>query len=496
MKMTMTTRRGEERTAPTFASLCLIGLLVLLLLSCCVVESKEATAGEEQQTVGKVGANGEAPELNPFTWRKLAIEDMVENWFPKEGIKMGSIEIRADEDESFGVYAAKDIKAKELLAFIPFQSMMAFTQESISRSPYFEPLRKIDVSPTNLQAFWVYIESITESSPWLSYLLTLPRSFDTTLYFSDEEMELLQRSPLRVFTNRRKENIQQNYQAIRKQIQRLWESTSQGELFDFYKEEFGWALSVVWSRAFAVKFPSQDAPTGALVPLADMFNMADPSAPIQVDISHDSKGLYYHAAIDIPANAQIFVKYGSINLPNAILLMDYGFVFKNNKHDWFPVMLSPLENEHVDRQKHKTSLLKSFGLENMIQVSARQMPNDLFRVARVIVATPGELSGDIDPQTFAVNPLNPVNEKAAIEYLITTFRYMLLPYGSTPEEDAKLLETNLTQRARNAIIVRRGEKVILREVLRRLERRLENMNKAANNKEGDVDPPKPPKDIL
>jgi len=47
------------------------------------------------------------------------------------------------------------------------------------------------------KAFWVFIESISKDSPWSPYLKTLPRRFDTTLYYTEDELELFQRSPLK-----------------------------------------------------------------------------------------------------------------------------------------------------------------------------------------------------------------------------------------------------------------------------------------------------------
>jgi hypothetical protein len=98
-------------------------------------------------------------------------------------------------------------------------------------------------------------------------------------------------------------------------------------------DEFKWAVSVVWSRSFAIT----EKMGQALVPLADLMNMEtpklgrpNPMVSVEVTDTH----LVYTAARDIYEFEQIFAQYGQRGpASNAALLMDYGFVFPDNPFD-------------------------------------------------------------------------------------------------------------------------------------------------------------------
>lgn len=91
-----------------------------------------------------------------------------------------------------------------------------------------------------------------------------------TLFFSDDELKELQNSTLVKNTLMRKENALYFYDIISEWVKNseYWE----GDVFS--EEEWLWALSVLWSRAFSVKVGDQ--PMGSLVPMADLFNAYDP----------------------------------------------------------------------------------------------------------------------------------------------------------------------------------------------------------------------------
>lgn len=110
-------------------------------------------------------------------------------------------------------------------------------------------------------------------------------------------------------------------------------------------DEWQWALSVIWSRAFSLGNKG-----GALIPLADMFNMASPAdeaklTPLAQD-KLENGGVGFYAATDISKGSQIFVQYGGGNpLPNAQLLLDYGFIFDTSPYDVAILRLSLSEND-------------------------------------------------------------------------------------------------------------------------------------------------------
>lgn len=96
-----------------------------------------------------------------------------------------------------------------------------------------------------------------------------------TLFFTDEELNNLQGSTLVPNTIRRKQSAALYHNVITKWIladKEKEDSIWKGDIFT--ENDWFWALSMLWSRAFAVKV--NDTPMGSLVPFADMMNAHDP----------------------------------------------------------------------------------------------------------------------------------------------------------------------------------------------------------------------------
>lgn len=84
------------------------------------------------------------------------------------------------------------------------------------------------------------------------------------------------------------------------------------EVFTF--DEFLWALSILWSRAFAIEIEGKE--TRGLVPVADLFNA--PSAKdhmVKVQAQMSKGALTYVASADIAAGeGNVALKLGSLQL--------------------------------------------------------------------------------------------------------------------------------------------------------------------------------------
>jgi hypothetical protein len=172
------------------------------------------------------------------------------------------------------------------------------------------------LSPTDELALFLVGARHQPHSLWTPYITVLPQNFTTTLYWSDEDLNWLQKSTLRSFTLKRKAHIQEMWFKYAPFLQQhpkffpplLFTSdnqitisshnnnnnnthfdpntdpsneqgtekhyTSTKEVSTIGLREFKWALSIVWSRVFALR-PGQSH--GGLVPLADMMNAAPPT---------------------------------------------------------------------------------------------------------------------------------------------------------------------------------------------------------------------------
>lgn len=70
-----------------------------------------------------------------------------------------------------------------------------------------------ELSPTNFSALFLLYELSQPSSPWKSYFATLPRSFDTTLFWSERELEELEGSDLRHYATSRNAMVERGYES-------------------------------------------------------------------------------------------------------------------------------------------------------------------------------------------------------------------------------------------------------------------------------------------
>eukprot|EP01102_Stenamoeba_stenopodia_P015035 TRINITY_DN5081_c0_g2_i1.p1 TRINITY_DN5081_c0_g2~~TRINITY_DN5081_c0_g2_i1.p1 ORF type:complete len:323 (-),score=73.49 TRINITY_DN5081_c0_g2_i1:15-983(-) len=308
--------------------------------------------------------------------------------------------------------------------------------------------------------------------------LTLPDQFNTSIYFTPEELDALQSSPSRVYTEERLESIQQNFEKIKSLAKGLWQNAEgEEDPFNLSVEGFKWALSNIWSRTVPVRFPDQEHVVAALVPLVDMFNMADPSAPDQIKVGYDQNGIYYTATIDIPESTEIFARYGTLS--NSQLLLDYGFALEKNRDDFMSLVMPLLESDSDELKQRKVDLIAAIGTANMIRISRAHMPNDVIRIGRIIVATNEELD-NVNLDSFGEKPVNSRNEQACMEFLIRGLSNALKSYGTTIEEDTKLLQTTKNHKLRSAIILRKGEKLILRDVIQRIAKRYQKATGESN----------------
>ena len=80
------------------------------------------------------------------------------------------------------------------------------------------------------------------------------------------------------------------------------------EIFEekWKKDEWEWALSTLWSRAFSIKVNEREM--GSLVPLADLFNAYNPiTQPLSVTARFTSSSLKYFTILPISKGDQVLL---------------------------------------------------------------------------------------------------------------------------------------------------------------------------------------------
>lgn len=99
-----------------------------------------------------------------------------------------------------------------------------------------------------------------------------------------------------------------------------------GSLAGIDANALGWAMACCSSRAFRIRGPEHPA---SLLPLIDMCNHSfEPNAKVRPS---SKGGMEMFLLRDLKPGERICISYG--DLPNDFLLLDYGFIVENNRHD-------------------------------------------------------------------------------------------------------------------------------------------------------------------
>lgn len=77
---------------------------------------------------------------------------------------------------------------------------------------------ELKLSNTHFSALFLLYESNQEQSPWRSYFDVLPKSFDTTLFWTDQELSELEGADLLHFSRTRNSMVERGYESTLGQL--------------------------------------------------------------------------------------------------------------------------------------------------------------------------------------------------------------------------------------------------------------------------------------
>ncbi|CAM9809509.1 unnamed protein product, partial [Phaeothamnion confervicola] len=172
-----------------------------------------------------------------------------------------------------------------------------------------------------------------EDSFWKPYIDVLPTSQDVfpTYVWAEEELALLEGSPVLAATESMKRKLRAEYAALQDLFQRLPDKFP-ADIFTF--DAFEWAFSVLFSRAIRLGSLTTGASgeAVALVPYADLFNH-NPFANSYIDAREvgflkKRNEVVVYADRSYKIMEQVFISYGPKS--NADLLLLYGFCLDRN----------------------------------------------------------------------------------------------------------------------------------------------------------------------
>jgi hypothetical protein len=331
--------------------------------------------------------------------------------------------------------ALRPISIGEQLLAIPFDIILS-RETGLLRSPMRCVLEDTEYGRDSFTGLVLLLmfETQNPDSFWRQFLALLPSQFDTPLFWSDNDLEILQPTPMYSEMVYLKEFLQLSYQKY------VFPWISQFSILkgvDFSFDRFLWAISTVWNRAYWI---DQDDTLPGIVPLADMLNHS-PHPGLAPHIGYgkchyqfDSRSTCFTViSCDVvPPGQEVFTTYG--HKDNENLLSDYGFVLDlPPSEDHFTLDLSFL----VDRIPTSTAALEqiatwlklSLFLPSPTASTSRSVPPKL----KVTPYKPWELIAFCRLLTIDSTALSELTHSSSHQYAILT------PFLEPQDEKSALL---------------------------------------------------------
>lgn len=319
-----------------------------------------------------------------------------------------------------------------------------------------------------------------EESYYFPFIDILPKTFENfPIFFTPEEKEWLKGSPFLDQVEEKIEDIKADYDLICEKVP---------EYSQFTIIQFSEIRMMVSSRIFGMNILGKK--TDGFVPMADMLNHKRPKQTSWT-YSDEKNGFVIEALKDIPRNEQVYDSYGK--KCNSRFFLNYGFIVENNDGNEVPIKVYYPESD--DKKDMKKEMINDFSDFKKFRVTDNFSENVMHEFmswlrfvefdenitllidyqARASTQTHMQDSDSDDAHDdpnrgFKAKDLPPLsvrNERKVLLRMKLEATKLLMGYANTYEEDLEILENNkeLTFNTRNALLMRSGEKKILKHVI-------------------------------
>ncbi|KAK4055004.1 Ribosomal lysine N-methyltransferase 4 [Microbotryomycetes sp. JL221] len=405
-----------------------------------------------------------------------------------------------------GAVALRDIDADELLFSISRQVLLTISNSSLPPLLPQEEFSELN-GWTPLILCMMY-ESLKSDSTWQSYFALMPAvdSFSSLMWWNEEELKELQGSM--VLDKVGKADADAEFENVVKPFVAKHSSVF-GDITQYTLERFHWMGSLILSRSFHVESKVQeeeddssdqedddeeeereDVGDVAMVPMADLLNAR--YGCDNARLFYEPKTLNMMSTKPIKKGEQIWNTYAEP--PNSDLLRRYGHVDEDNGNDLVEVSLKLVADvvgsqatKLDDKQREeRADFLLDCGIDDTCSIEKDlELPIELLTAIRTFILTEVEFEKVTKKGTPPKGRLEPDSAKWVMEVL----KARLKEYPTVIEEDERLLQDqNLTQRKRMAVIVRLGEKRILRDTIDAVKKQIKELKEESRKKrKGDDD---------
>jgi len=384
------------------------------------------------------------------------------NWLSAGGAKFPKFYLKFYSPEYRAIHALKRIEKDEDILYIPHDCIMT---SDVAKASVMG--RAIQASAVDLRSKHSYLASYLlqerekgARSKWHYYIVTLPRKFETIpLFFDDAQRAELKGSIAIKKIDDRLESLRMEYEALCGAVP---------EFVRFSLQDFIWARLVVITRIFGLVI--DDVKTDGLVPMADMLNHKRPRET-KWTYSQKKRGFLVTSLQAIGENAEIFDSYG--RKCNSRFFVNYGFSLERNPDNeaLMTFELPRADPQFAIKARH-LALDKAGGHRKDFQIPRQykeKKVKECFSFLRVMHAQGNEfliISSADGLRLEDIPPLSVRNETMVLTSLAVAATKSLKKFETSLEHDNALLadEDRYPRfgNDRNAVLMRRGEKEVLR----------------------------------
>ncbi|XP_073026904.1 ribulose-1,5 bisphosphate carboxylase/oxygenase large subunit N-methyltransferase, chloroplastic isoform X1 [Primulina eburnea] len=300
----------------------------------------------------------------------LCVDDECNYFLPwlerKAGREISSL--LAIGTSSFGrsLYASDYIRAGDCILKVPYSVQMA----PDNLPPEISCLLGDKVGNVAKVALLILLEQkLARNSEWAPYVSRLPKAekMHSTVFWSNDELEMIQPSALYRETLKQKTQIGKDFTAIKATFDGFHYGVQ-----DITLQEFAYAYGLVTSRAW------ESSRGVSLIPFADFLNHDGTSEAYVL-----SDELKQHSEVladrDYAPGDQILIRYGRFS--NATLLLDFGFTVPHNIYDQVLVEFSIPHDDHFNAWK--LGLLERYRVRNTKEINDFTSDGNIFRIKEV-----------------------------------------------------------------------------------------------------------------
>ncbi|XP_064628758.1 SET domain-containing protein 4-like [Lineus longissimus] len=297
-----------------------------------------ATSSESE---GHVDTKSLHTKLRRVSERPVSLEHeesfiVLLKWMKKNGFTLKNLRPAVFPGTGRGLLTKAHLRPGDDIISVP--SKLLITTHTALNSYVGEAIKKYgfgseEISPQLILClFLAYEKRRGNKSFWYPYISSLPASFSTTAFFTDEERQCLPGFL------KEKSDIQLNSIKVSYELALLIGAHIEAACKDFAGglswEQYLWAWGVVNTRSVYMEQRLHPLLTGvdhyALVPLLDMLNHSV-SAKVKAVFSKSTDRYMMQTFDTYRPYDQVFICYGPHD--NSKLLLEYGFVLPVNPHN-------------------------------------------------------------------------------------------------------------------------------------------------------------------